>query len=194
MPYRPGDTLTTQFTTQRGDTGAASDADELPTAAVSRNGVDDSGVTPTVTNLATGRYRVQATIPETYQPGDVVQIVVSATVAGVTGVAVVDSFVIDAKRLADLHDFDPASQSVVVSDLTTAAMGSLFTIDTGVAFADAVLGSVVREIADHTGLGWTEEERMQIRHRLGLDGTKSAPLTAGDLSDIKVILQAATRK
>lgn len=37
---------------------------------------------------------------------------------------------------------------------------------------------------------WTETERAQIRHRLGIDGQQVEPIANGDLPDVKLIVQA----
>lgn len=113
MSFKPGDPYHTQFTTQRFDTGEACDADETPVAVAARNGVDDDTFSLLVEQVATGRYRVSGTIPEDYAAGDVVHTIVTATVNEVPGTAVIDAFVLDGKRLADLHDFDPAAESVI---------------------------------------------------------------------------------
>lgn len=98
---KPGATYYGQFTTCDASSGAA-DADATPVAAATRNGVDDAAFVLTVTNLATGRYKVTGTVPAGYAIGDVVQISVAATVNGVAGVAIVDAFAIG-DEIGDLH-------------------------------------------------------------------------------------------
>ncbi len=107
MSYKSGDSYVGEFTTQRFDTGAATDADSLPAATANHNGTDDGSFTLTVTNLDTGRYKITGTIPA-YSSGDSVSISVAATVNSVAGKAVVDSFVLDAKRVGDLQDLSAA--------------------------------------------------------------------------------------
>ncbi len=259
MLYRPGDSYHALFTTQRSDTGAAADADATPSATATCNGADDSGFTLTVTNLATGRYKVAGTIPSGYAAGDVVQISVTATVNSVSGVAVIDSFIVDDKRLADLADFDPTStgvnvvswagaavslgaaselpavdaqalsdssaaaaavaanidyldaavssrstfdatgDEVLVGSLTAGALGQFLVTNTGYTIGDgeAFPQSVMRLLLDNTaapGQDWNADERAQIRHRLGLDGTQDTPDARGTLADVLTILQAGTRK
>jgi hypothetical protein len=237
MMLKPSDAYTTQFTTHDTETGAGTDADSLPTATATRNGTDDATFTLTVTNMATGRYKVAGTVPAGYVDGDLIQIVINATVNSTSDSAIIDHFVIDTKRNSDMVDFDPGSQSVnigqwaganvsttdfsvltnldaaissrstfdpalhtvTVDDLTSNALAEFFTTNTGSTFSTAIAGSVVSEIVENitTGSGsndWTDTEKQQIRHRLGLDGDTTIPSNTGDLSDIKNILQAATRK
>ena len=80
-------------------TGAGRDADSLPAVTAIVNGTADAGFALTVENLATGRYRITGTIPAGYSDGDVVEVLVAATVYGVAAERVVDSFVVDSKLL-----------------------------------------------------------------------------------------------
>lgn len=81
MP-KPGDSITTEFITSS-STGAATNADSLPTAVLSRNGSDDGAVTVTVTNIDAGRYKSAFTIPSTYAAGDELVLIASYTVSTV---------------------------------------------------------------------------------------------------------------
>jgi hypothetical protein len=83
---RPGDSLKYSFVTQDG-TGAALNADSTPTATLRRNGSNDGSVTVTVANNAAGDYTASATIPATYSGGDLLELLVAATVKGVAGKA-----------------------------------------------------------------------------------------------------------
>lgn len=102
MSLTPGDSYACEFVTSSPTTLAAANADSLPVATANRNGADDSAFTLTVANLATGRYKVTGTVPAGYAAGDTVSVSVAATVGGVAGVGVVDAFVLDGYRLADL--------------------------------------------------------------------------------------------
>ena len=223
MSYKPLGSYYGQFTTQRVDTGVATDADNLPVATATRNGTDDGAFAVTAIKIDTGRYKVSGTIPGGYSAGDVVQISVAATVNGVAGKGVIDSFVVDGKRNADLVDFDPSTDAVdvgsiggtdvggpddlkadvsnlstfdpfvdavVVGDFSASALSDFLLTSTGSTYSAAVSGSVVREIADNAAGTWSTTEQQQIRSRLGLDGDKTAPSSAGDLPDIKTIVQA----
>jgi hypothetical protein len=104
MAFIPGDAYSCEFTTQRIDTGFATDADTVPSATAVRNGNDDAGTFAlTVTRKATGDYKVTGTIPTSYAAGDSVQVRVQATVNGVIGKEIIDSFTLDGKRVADLY-------------------------------------------------------------------------------------------
>lgn len=102
MIYKPSDSYYKEFTTQRFDTGVVTDADSLPSASATKNGTADGSFSLTVTNLATGHYKVDGTVPGGYVTGDVVNITASATVNSVAGKQVVDTFIIDSSRNADL--------------------------------------------------------------------------------------------
>jgi hypothetical protein len=86
--WQPGSTVHV-VRTITDDTGALADADSLPTGAVYLNGAIDNAVTVTVTNLATGRYRLSFTVPSGYALGDDVALLLLATVGGIgTGATV----------------------------------------------------------------------------------------------------------
>lgn len=102
--YLPSDTYYHQFTTANPNTGAAQNADSLPTATANHNGVDDSSFVLTVTNVATGVYMITGTIPSGYAKGDVINIRVAATVAGTSGEGPIDTQVLDSLRVGDLHN------------------------------------------------------------------------------------------
>lgn len=81
MP-KPGDSITTEFITEA-STGAATNADSLPTAILARNGSDDGAVTVTVTNIDAGRYKAALTIPGGYSSGDNLGLIASYAVSAV---------------------------------------------------------------------------------------------------------------
>lgn len=102
MTYKPGGSYVAEFVTSTPSTGAAVNADSLPTATAMHNGTDDGTFTLTVTNMDTGRYMVTGTVPA-YSAGDVVQVSVAATVAGIAGKAVIDNFQIDSSFPSDTY-------------------------------------------------------------------------------------------
>jgi len=104
MIYKAGGSYYGEFTTQRFDTGNATDADSLPTATATTNGADDGSFTLTCAKIDTGRYKITGTIPVGYSIGDRVQVSVAATVNSVAGKNVVDSFSIDSEFVSDLND------------------------------------------------------------------------------------------
>jgi len=95
ITYKPGMAFVGMFTTQLFSTGTATDADSLPVATATKNGIDDAGFVLTVAKIDTGRYKVTGTVPLAYTVNDVVHISAAATVGGVSGKAVVEEFVIE---------------------------------------------------------------------------------------------------
>lgn len=147
MTYKPGDTYIGEFTTQRADSGAATDADALPSALLAHNGSDDASVTLTVAAVDTGRYKLSGTIPGSYTAGDKVQIVASATVNGVAGKAVIDSFVLDGKRVADLHDLAAGAQMDLVSAPNAAAVAAIQAgLTTSSIWSSALAGTIATNL------------------------------------------------
>ena len=122
MSIKSGQAVTVDFTTQNPSSGAASDADSLPTGTLVVNGTDN-GATVTVTNKATGVYKAAVTLPS-LSAGDVVQIRVAATVSSVAGVGIVWQDVADTKLVSDLNDAASApsaaaNATAVRAELTT---------------------------------------------------------------------------
>ena len=87
MSIRSGQSVTVEFVTSNASTGAATNADSLPTGTLYLNGASNAA-TVTVTNLATGLYSAAVTLPA-LAVGDVVALVIAATVATVAGKGVV---------------------------------------------------------------------------------------------------------
>jgi hypothetical protein len=79
--YQPGETIRYEFATHAA-TGAAVDADAIPTVVLLRNNAA-SGETVTVTKAATGLYIAAVAIPEDWAAGDTVQLRISAAVAAI---------------------------------------------------------------------------------------------------------------
>lgn len=104
MSYKPGDPYVKEFTTASPTTGAAADADSLPTATADLDGSGTGAMALTVTKIDTGRYKAAGTVPGTRVRGDVLNVSVAATCGGVAGKAVIDTQVIDSKRVGDLND------------------------------------------------------------------------------------------
>lgn len=122
-----------EFVTSSPTTGAAANADSTPTATANRNGTDDGSFALTVTNIDAGRYKITGTVPSGYLKGDVVNVSVAATCSAVAGKAVVDTFVVDSKRIGDLNDI---AATAVVSNgaITTNGSGKV----SGVVLTDTV--------------------------------------------------------
>jgi hypothetical protein len=131
---KPGQTITCDFAVSNPLSGAAVNADSLPTGVLVIDGVDN-GATVTIANKSTGNYSASVTVPGGTTAGATVQIRVTAVVNTVTGKGVVFSDVVDTKRTSDLNDLSASD---------------LFTIDSGETLSSAVAGSVVGEIASGT--------------------------------------------
>jgi hypothetical protein len=76
-------------------TGAAVNADSLPTATANKNGTDDGAFTLTCANLDTGRYKITGTVPSGYVAGDRVNITASAVISSISTKKPVDQFVVE---------------------------------------------------------------------------------------------------
>ena len=87
MSVRSGQSITKEFTTRAFATGAATDATGTPTGTLFVNGTADAAIV-TVTNQATGRYKAAVTLP-TLAVGDVVDLLITATVSAVTDSSVI---------------------------------------------------------------------------------------------------------
>lgn len=86
MSVRSSQSVTVGFTTQD-STGAAKDADSLPSGTLVVNGTDN-GASVTVTKNATGDYKAAVTLP-TLTLGDQVHIRIAATVDTVAGKGII---------------------------------------------------------------------------------------------------------
>lgn len=95
MSYRPNDLYVQEFTVAHPTTGEATNATSLPVAIANYNAEDDEDFILTVANLDTGRYVITGVIPDTYEPGGIVNIGIIAVCGGVTAKAVVASFMMD---------------------------------------------------------------------------------------------------
>jgi hypothetical protein len=104
MSYKPSDSYSKEFVTSSPTTGAAADADSTPAATADFDGSGTGSMALTVTHIDTGRYKITGTIPAGRVKGDVLNVSVAATVGGVAGKAIVDTQVLDSKRVGDLAD------------------------------------------------------------------------------------------
>jgi len=119
VSIKSGQNVTVDFTTQTPSTGAATNADTLPTGTLVINGADDAAVV-TVTNKGNGYYKAAVTLPA-LSAGDLVQIRIAATVATIAGVAVIWQDVADTKRVSDLNDLAAGAAMDLVADAVDAA-------------------------------------------------------------------------
>jgi hypothetical protein len=146
MGYKPGDTYYGEFTTCRFDTGIVADADLTPIATATRNGADDASFSLAAAKLDTGRYAVSGVIPATYVSGNSVRISVAATVGGVAGKAVIDGFVVDAKRISDLNDAAAAPSASQIRAELDANSTKLANLDIAVSTRSTFDGGPVQSV------------------------------------------------
>jgi len=118
MPVKPGDSITWRFSTIS-YFGGLIDADSLPAASLVRNGTADNAVAMTVTRISTGQYSAAWTVPGTYAAGDILQLLVTAVVGGVTDTRPIWAASLDARRIADISD---ANGAVTLTAATISAI------------------------------------------------------------------------
>jgi len=123
MIVKTGQAVVTEFATAHPATGAATDADALPTGTLTVNGVDDAAVV-TVANVTTGRYKASVTLP-TLAAGDCVAIIIAATVDGIAGTDKVWEAIADTARISEVNaavvDVDTEIAALVTAVITNAA-------------------------------------------------------------------------
>ncbi len=120
MSVKPSDAITIDFTTQDASTGAATDADSLPTGKLVVNGTDNAA-TVTVTNKETGVYKAAVTLPAELSAGDEVQIRIAATVSTIAGKAVIWTDQVDTKIVSELQDIAAGALMGLANDAITSA-------------------------------------------------------------------------
>lgn len=143
MSVRSGQSITTEFTTRAFATGAATDATGTPTGTLYVNGTSNAA-TVTVTNQATGIYKAAVTLP-TLAVGDVVSLVINATVSGVTDNAKIweDSKDVFAGAIPDVVAGGSGGLFISGSNTGTTTMGA-FTVTGATTLTGAVsLGSTL---------------------------------------------------
>lgn len=99
---KPNEAYRCLFTTSSFSTGALFNATGTPVATARKGGADDAAFVLTVTNLATGIYEVNGTVPSGYANRDVVQVRITATVDGVAAGGIVDEFMVVTQDAVDV--------------------------------------------------------------------------------------------
>lgn len=184
MIYIAGEAAYVGFTINS-TTGAATDADSTPTASVRRNGSIDGTVTATVTNNSTGAYTVSFTVPSGWSAGDDVEVLVSATVGGVSakkwvGKGAVDASISSVKAKTDLIPSSPAE------------VGSAMTLASNSVTAAALASDAVTEIAAGvaSAIEVTPFAVLGIKTTLsGVDPDDYIPAVAGDDKTVGVFFE-----
>lgn len=201
MAYKPSDSYAKEFVTSSPTTGAAINADSLPTATADFDGSGTGSMALTVANLDAGRYKITGTIPAGRVKGDVLNVSVAATVGGIAGKAVVESAVLDSKRVGDLNDsaYAGADTSGITTLLTR--IGGSITISGGkvaatVASGDDADAAAIKTTIGVAGAGLTAVTAATVGDKTGYSLTQSFPsnfsslaitgggaVTAGTVSD-----------
>lgn len=103
MSVKLEDTVYLHCGTASPTTGAATNADSLPTATVEEDGVA-MGYAPTVANVATGLYRITiaCTTANGFESGKRYSVYFVATVGGIAGRDGIGEFAVDSVDLTDL--------------------------------------------------------------------------------------------
>jgi len=148
MIYKPNGAFYAEFSTTKPSTGAAQNADALPTVTATKNGSDDATFTLTAANLATGRYKITGTVPAGYVSGDRFQVSVAATVDTVAGNAVIGDYLVDTSYSSDNYSRlgSPVGASVSAD---IAAVGTPSTIAD--AICDEALTGATHNVANSLG-------------------------------------------
>jgi len=124
MSYKPGDTFWKIFPTTD-EVGMAVVPDAAPTGKLYKNGTHDAAVTVTVTNIETGLYSATCTIPGSYSPGDVIEVVAFIATSLGTAKQPVDVAVLD-KRVNDIvnsaNKVSPADASIAAATFAAGAI------------------------------------------------------------------------
>ncbi len=145
------DSTWVHFGTSSATTGAATNADSTPTVVVAEDGTD-MGYAPTVTNVATGLYKVEiaATAGNGFEAGRRYSAYAVATVGGITGRDGIGEFEVLA---VDLNTGVASVTGAVGSVTAAVTVGTInagvitaASIATGAIDADAIAGDAVTEI------------------------------------------------
>jgi len=135
------DIITLDFTTHNSFTGAVQDTDLIPTCEIFEDDNDTAILTPTVTKRIgkTGNYKIsiEAIIGNGFEIGKSYNVIISATVNGISAKSRIESFVLDSKRIVDLNDL---AQSQIISDAVPFAGASidLIKIETNKIYPDII--------------------------------------------------------
>lgn len=180
MTIRSGQTINKVFVTHRIDTGAAVNADSLPTGTLFVNGIADAA-TVTITNIATGRYRATVTLP-TLAFGDMAEILVSATVNSVSqnGIIWADSKDIAINAQGQIELIDNAITAAKIQD---EALASEKFSEDAIAAIQAGLATSAQSTTILARLGsWTGTGVNTILGAFRALAAKASALTPSDIS------------
>jgi len=142
-------TITKLFTTCDPTTGAAADADSLPTGTLYVDGVADSA-TVTVTNITTAVYKAVVTLPDA-AAAYCADLRIAATVGTVAGEEVIWSDVVDLKLVSDLNDLAAGAAMT----LTGAYQATLTAAIEAALLNEGDATALLQAIADKISSDWT---------------------------------------
>jgi hypothetical protein len=143
MTVQSGQSVTVLFSTRVFSTGVGSNADSLPTGALYKNGTLN-GATVTVTNITTGLYKAQVTLP-TLAIADQVEIAITATVSTITDSAIIWG---DVNDLIVDGSGDVTFNNTSITTVTGNVNGSVASVTGAVG---SVTGNVGGSVASVTG-------------------------------------------
>jgi hypothetical protein len=177
MSFKPSDSYSKEFVTSSPTTGAATNADATPVATADLDGSGTGTMALTVTNLDTGRYKVTGTIPAGRVRGDVLNVSVAATVGGVAGKAIVDTQVLDSKRVGDLNDPGGVAQTgdafarigAAGAGLTALGDARLAHLDADVSSRSTYAGGAVASVTAPVTVGTVSDKTGYSLAAAGLD-------------------------
>ncbi len=186
MSYKPSDPYSKQFTTASPSSGAAANADSLPTATADFVGTGTGAMALTVASVSTGLYRITGTIPAGRVRGDVLNVSVAATVGGVAGKACVDTQVLDSKRVGELNDLGGVAQTgdaftrvgAAGAGLTALGDARLANLDAAVSTRSTYAGGPVASVTAPTTLAPAGVDNITIEAGINLRQAVSLVLAA----------------
>lgn len=171
MASKLGDTITTDFIITNPITGACVDADSTPICEVFQDTTDEPMMAPLAVkrDARTGNYRVSiiASSQNGFAVGPSYNVVITATVGGITARSVIATIVLDGKRVSDLHDIGPNDLTEIIDGLNS----KLQYLDTTIS-SRATAADISNAIGDLNS-------RLQF-----LDSSVSSRATPGDLSNM----------
>ena len=122
MIYHLGDSYYSEFVTSDPNTGSAKNADYMPIATSNTNGLDNTSFILTVINIDTGRYNITGIVPLSMPTDSITNISIEATVSGIAGKAIVDTFRTEDISISELYDLVDSNPSSIISGIENSAI------------------------------------------------------------------------
>lgn len=124
MAIKPSQVCSGQFTVSSPSNGELTNADSTPTGNLVENGVVDAAVLVSISNIATGIYKWQLTVPADYTSGTVLQVRINATLNSVSVAGIVWSNTVDKQHNSDLAGSSFSSSYALDQQLSLSQVGS----------------------------------------------------------------------